>query len=58
MMETIKTIKILGIILPRSTIKPEIEKLSLKIDKLGENISKLLNYVYIYSNSDFSWQKT
>ena len=29
----------------------------LKMDKLGKNVSKLLNYVYIYTNSDFSLQK-
>ena len=29
----------------------------LKMDKLGGNVSKLLNYVYIYTNSDFSLEK-
>ena len=27
------------------------------MDKLGKNVSKLLNYIYIYTNSDFSLQK-
>ena len=37
----------MGLCFWRSTIKLEIEKFSLKMEKLGKNISKLLNFVLI-----------